>query len=307
MRATYEDLAVLRFQGDRFANHTLDVDTTQELIAYKKLVLECAKELWRRRNPGRTNLPGGFEKGFSIVFSEMREGSVGIPLKRRIEREDDELDLPPEDEFPMAARMIDETIEAAGAGETLPAELPRNVIPLFREFGKTLSAEESVFTRATGRSSEAAYSAVARERLATWAEPTYEDVVELHGEVSMANVRGGQFALVLEDGRTPNGRFNPEQETLVLEALCHHRDVRLRVRGTGEFNQADRSLRRLVRVDHIEIATAGPAVYDESVPPIWEVVTEIGVQAPRGTWDNVPRDLSNRVDEYIYGTPPSSQ
>ena len=39
MRATYEDLAVLRFHGDRFANHTLDVDSTQELIAYKKLIL----------------------------------------------------------------------------------------------------------------------------------------------------------------------------------------------------------------------------------------------------------------------------
>ena len=75
----------------------------------------------------------------------------------------------------------------------------------------------------------------------------------------------------------------------------------------GEFNQTDRSLRRLVQVEHIEIATAGPANYDDSVPPIWEVVSQIGAQAPRGTWDNVPRDLSKRVDEYIYGTPPSSQ
>lgn len=307
MRATYEELAVLRFQGERFENHTLDVDSTQELIAYKKLVLECAKELWRQRNPGRIRLPRGFEEGFSIVFSEIREGSAGIPLKRRIEREDDELDLPPEDEFPMAARLIDETIEAAGAGETLPSELPRNVIPLFREFGKTLTAEESLFTRATGRSSEAAYTSAVRERLANWAEPTYEDGVELSGEVSMANVRGGQFTLVLENGETPGGRFNPEQEALVLEALRHHREVRLRVCGMGEFNQTDRSLRRLVQVEHIEIATAGPANYDDSVPPIWEVVSQIGAEAPRGTWDNVPRDLSKRVDEYLYGTPPSSQ
>lgn len=291
MHATYEELAVLRFQGDRFANHTLDVDSTQELISYKRLILECAKELWRRRNPGRVRLPRGFEEGFAIGFSEIREGSAGVPLKRRIEREDDELDLPSEDEFPMAARLIDEAIDAAGAGGTLPSELPRNVIPLFREFGKTLTTDESLFTRAAGQPSEAAYTSAVRERLATWAEPTYEDVVELTGEVSMANVRGGQFTLVLDDGETPSGRFSAEQEALVLEALRHHREVRLRVRGVGEFNQADRSLRRLVRVEHTEIATVGPPRYDESVPPIWQVVSEIGSQAPDGTWDQVPRGL----------------
>ncbi len=306
-RASYEELAVLRFQGERFENHTLDVDSTQELIAYKKLILECAKELWRRRNPGRVQLPRGFEKGFGMVFSEIREGSVGIPLKRRIEREDDDRDLPTEDEFVQAARLIDQTIEAAGADAALPPEFPRNVVLLFREFGKTLTSEESIFIRATGRAAESAYTATARERLATWTEPTYEDIVELSGEVSMANTRGGQFTLVLDTRETPSGRFSAEQEALVLEALHHHREVRLRVRAIGEFNQADRSLRRLVRVEHTEIATAGPPSYDDSVPPIWQVVSEIGSQAPDGTWDHVPLDLSKRIDETIYRTPPAPQ
>jgi hypothetical protein len=39
MKERYEDLAVIRFEGERFAHHTLDVDVTQELVAYKKLVL----------------------------------------------------------------------------------------------------------------------------------------------------------------------------------------------------------------------------------------------------------------------------
>ncbi|MFN0300262.1 MAG: hypothetical protein ACKVQU_07890 [Burkholderiales bacterium] len=41
------ELASLRFDGKRFENHALDVECTQELIAYHTLVLECAKELWR--------------------------------------------------------------------------------------------------------------------------------------------------------------------------------------------------------------------------------------------------------------------
>ena len=219
MTATYEDLAVLRFEGERFENHTLDVDTTLELIAYKKLVLECAKELWRRRNPGRLRLPRGFEEGFALAFSEIRQGSAGVPLKRRIERGSDELDLPSEDEFIHAARLLDEAIEAAGSGQALPSDLPRNVIPLFREFGRTLLPDESVFIRSAGRLTESAYTAPVRERLGAWTDPTYEDVVEVCGEVSMASIRG-QFTLTLESGETPSGRFSPEQEAFRYSKLC---------------------------------------------------------------------------------------
>jgi hypothetical protein len=305
MKERYEDLAVIRFEGERFAHHTLDVDVTQELVAYKKLVLECAKELWRRRNTDRVRLPRGFEEGFALVFSEIRDGSAGVPLKRRLDVGDDELPLPQEDEFAEAARLIDRTIMAADAGATLPSDFPRNVIPLYREFGKSLTPEESIFTCAAGQKIEAAYTLPVRERLANWTEATYEDLIDLSGEVSMANVRAGQFTLILDSGETPTGRFSAEQEALVLDALRHHREVRLRVKGVAEFNHADRSLRRLLQVDTVEITGPGEPAYDDSVRPIWEVVAEIGAQAPAETWANVPRDLSERIDEYVYGTPPT--
>lgn len=307
MSQIYEDLAILRFDGERFANHTLDVDATQELIAYKRLILECAKELWRRRNPGRVRLPRGFEEAFSLVFSEIREGSAGVPLKRRLEREEGQLALPAEDEFAEAARLIDQAIDAAGAAAALPTEFPRNVIPLFRDLGKSLTANESLYIRATGHGTDAAYTPLVRERLANWTEPTYEDVIDLTGEASMANIRGGQFSISLDSGESLVGKFSPEQETLVLEALRRHREVRLRIRGIGEFNYADRSLRRIVRVDSAEIAAGGTPAYDEAARPIWEVVSEIGAQAPTEAWATVPRDLSERLDEYLYGVRPSSK
>jgi len=43
--------------------------------------------------------------------------------------------------------------------------------------------------------------------------------------------------------------------------------------------------------------------YDATARPIWEVIAEMGDQAPPGMWDNVPPDLSKRLDEYIYGRP----
>ena len=50
------DLATLRFDGERFKGHALDVECTQELIIYRNLIVECAKELWRRKHPDRINL-----------------------------------------------------------------------------------------------------------------------------------------------------------------------------------------------------------------------------------------------------------
>ena len=65
------ELASLRFDGKRFEDHALDVECTQELTAYRTLVLECAKELWRRKNPGRMRLPRGFEDGFRLEFDRV--------------------------------------------------------------------------------------------------------------------------------------------------------------------------------------------------------------------------------------------
>jgi hypothetical protein len=176
--------------------------------------------------------------------------------------------------------------------------LPRNVIPLFANFGRSLRADESIVIRAVGDSHEVVYTEAVRDRLTNWREPTYEDLVELVGEVSMASVKG-QFTLTLDGGDAVTGRFEPEHEALVLEALYRHREVRFRVRGVGEFNEPDRTLRGMLRIDNVEIVGAATSGYDESVRPIWEVIAEIGAQTPPGAWDAVPDDLSMSVDEHL--------
>ena len=68
------ELALLRFDGERFAGHALDVECTQELIAYKNIVLECAKALWRRKFPDRARLPKGFEGDFRLAVRPAGRG-----------------------------------------------------------------------------------------------------------------------------------------------------------------------------------------------------------------------------------------
>lgn len=162
------DLATLRFDGERFKEHTLDVECTQELITYRNLIVECAKELWRRKHPERVNLPKGFEKGFRLQFNRLEPGSAIIPLQRVRVDDQSDLDWGPLDEFDEAADLIDAAIAAANDDQLLPDALPSNVIPLFRDFGKTLSPDEVLFTRSRHGSAEVPYTAKARKRLIEW-------------------------------------------------------------------------------------------------------------------------------------------
>ncbi|MBE7420747.1 MAG: hypothetical protein HS128_23890 [Ideonella sp.] len=295
------DLATLRFDGKRFEGHALDVECTQELLAYRTLVLECAKELWRRKNPDRVRLPKRFEDGFRLQFDRVIPGSAALPLRRVREVVQGELDF--DDDFDEAAALIDQAITAADRDDLLPDALPANVVPLFRDFGGTLRADETLFVRSRRGSAEAVYGARARQRLAEWIGPTFEDAVDLVGEVRMANVGPGAFKLQLPDGGPLiDGRFDAAHETVVLEALKSHRSVLLRVAGIAEFSTRDRQMRRLIRVDKVEVSAKAPLAYDETALPIWEELAAIGNSAPPGTWQAVPDDLSTRIDEVVYGT-----
>ncbi|MDP2141533.1 MAG: hypothetical protein Q8L20_12050 [Gammaproteobacteria bacterium] len=299
------DLASLRFEGQRFAGHALDVACTHELIAYRDLIVECAKELWRRKNPDRTRLPRGFDEDFRLQFNRLEDGSTVVPLQRIRVSNQSELDWGSLDEFDEAAELIDATIAAANADELLPEALPSNVIFLFKDFGKSLAEDEVLFTRSRHGLTEAAYTSKARKRLAEWVGPTYEDVVDVTGEVRMANLGPGTFSLQLEGtGVLVVGRFNPQQESDVLDALRNHQSRRLRVQGIAEFSTGDRQIKRFSRIDTVGPEAVQGQGFDEDAIPIWEQLAEIGESAPEGTWDSVPSDLSMRIDEVVYRRAP---
>jgi hypothetical protein len=98
-----------------------------------------------------------------------------------------------------------------------------------------------------------------------------------------------------------DGRFDSNQEALVLDALKNHRSVRLQVKGRAEFATRDRQIRRLTQIEYVGLAPNEAFLFDETAPPIWEQLADIGEKAPAGTWESVPDDLSMRIDEVVYG------
>jgi hypothetical protein len=63
------------------------------------------------------------------------------------------------------------------------------------------------FVQARTRESVAPYTDKARECLAEWTDATFEDLADVTGEVSMANVRGGTFELAVNANPLVRGKF----------------------------------------------------------------------------------------------------
>ena len=125
------------FRGDRFDDHGLDVDVLPELIAYKTILVETAKELWRRNHPDRQRLPKNFEDSLSLKFYEIIPGSAAVPLMREIELQEGLLPFEPlPDELDEAVVLVSDSIESVSKDKPLPQTFPKNIIPLFSEYGK---------------------------------------------------------------------------------------------------------------------------------------------------------------------------
>jgi hypothetical protein len=106
------------------------------------------------------------------------------------------------------------------------------------------------------------------------------------------------------------GRQDPIPESLPTDVLALFRDFGSTLReGETLFIKArhsptecrfDAETRKRL-AEWTTTSQADDAGFDESARPIWEQVVSIGRVATPGTWDNVPTDLSSRIDEIVYG------
>ena len=127
-------LAKQTFHGARFEDHGLDLDVLPEIVAFKSLIAEVAKDIWRRRNPERERLAVNFEDRFCVKMFSIQGGSTTVPLERIYSAPDDSLIIePPEDEFDEAVDLIADSITAVQNEQRLPRGLSRRVVPMFAE------------------------------------------------------------------------------------------------------------------------------------------------------------------------------
>jgi hypothetical protein len=247
----------LIFRGERFQKAAMPLEALPELAAYRELVLAVAKVLFQVGNPDRQRLPKGFEAGFRLVLERVESGSA-IPIVSRVSDEPPMKMLFPmsaaPDWFDKARDVLELGIAAAAKGKQLPAELSKEILARFNAFGRTLGDDESIVVAQPGKREGAVYDRMVRRRLVLQAQATYEDEVNLLGEVRAADKDAEGFALRTSDGRKLDVRAPPLFFPLALRSLGE--SALVRVRGTGLYD-ADATLLRVTMASDVSLAEEG--------------------------------------------------
>ena len=301
MAGKWKEVVRLTFKGERFRDHALDLGALAELSQFQKMVAETAKTLWRTANPNRERLPHHFEERVRLCLRRIEDGSATAPLEVFMEEQDQTSFLEPEPfEINEAVNLAHEVFEAIGADAELPGRFPRSLLPEYTKLGQTLADDESVEMHVAEK--KPAYLTMAhRQKLETFSEAPYEDLVEITGEVFETDIRKGRFQLCSGEDTTATVAFTADQEEQVTTALKDHKTVRMYVKGSGEFSAQGKLLRGL-RVDELRLTKEGE-IYDQSARPIEELLSDLAKEIPQEEWDKLPHDLNDNLDHYLYGVP----
>ncbi len=194
-----------------------------------------------------------------------------------------------------------QVFEALERDEPLPENFPKSLVPEYERWGQGLAEDETIELIPPGKKA-ARLTPLSRRRLAGFAEASHQDQVDVTGEVLEADVRQGRFQIWLDEKTGVAVTFSPEQENDVTEALRQHRTLRLRVRGRGDFSPEGK-LQRVSEVQELRLQPAGDRPYDAAAPAIEDVLHDLARQVPHEDWGNLPPDLTDNLDHYLYGTP----
>jgi hypothetical protein len=275
MNSERKKLTTLSFKGPSFEDHGLELNVLEELIQYKRILIETAKELWKTNHPERERLPKGFEDSIRIKFYEICPSSAAVPLYREIEYQDNQMvfDFETEDEINQAVGLIESSFDSVNSKAPLPSEFPKSVIPFFENFGKTLRADDYIQCQSTKRERPAIYTFDTRERIINFVAQDYEDLVDLTGEIRLADLDGLNFALRTVDGSKIPGKFEKDQEALIVEGLKNHESCLLHIKGLAQFSSKEALIKKIVRIDDIKMMQAEPLEVASDTQPITTSIT----------------------------------
>lgn len=308
MSGQWKEVVKLAFKGQRFKDHALDLSAITELSQYQNLIAETAKTLWRASHPDRERMPRHFEDRTRLCLRRIEEGSAFAPLEVYVEDADiKELFEPEPTEVTAAIELAERVFLAIERDEPLPSEFPKSLLPEYEKLGQSLNENESIEVSRSGsaRAEQVVrVTASTRSRLAALADRGYEDYTDVTGEVLEADVRQRRFQLWVDEKNSVSVDFSAEQEDEVTGALKEHRFVRVRVVGRGVFSPQGKPA-RVTQVEKLIVQAVSNTneLQTTSALPIEDILRNLAAAVPLEDWKQLPDDLSDNLDHYLYGIP----
>lgn len=136
-----EAFASIKLEGARFEGADIPVDSLQEIIRYKTLIVAAAVEHWHQQNPN-DEAPESLKNGLDLTLTEVVPGSA-VPVLERPAGSDYE------EEFEIGKDAVDQLLRNANTGKITKSAFPAWAnIPEFWAFGSSLEASETLYVPA---------------------------------------------------------------------------------------------------------------------------------------------------------------
>lgn len=303
MNGQWNEVATLRFKGERFHDHALDLSAVTELRQFQKIIAETAKALWRAANPERKNLPARFEERTRLCLRRIDKGSAVVPLEVfRNAPPQGELWEPEPEELNQAVELAYEVFDSLGQDRPLPEQFPRELVPEYAKWGETLGADEFVEFQPTRRQRATRLDSRIREKLGVFADVPHVCMHEVVGEVIEADVRQRRFQIWTDARNAVAVVFDEAQEEIVTQALRDHRSIRIRVSGRAEILSQGKPM-RFTEIAALELEPVCGPQYNSSALSIEDEIAQIAANVGAEAWNHLPPDLNDNLDHYLYGVP----
>jgi hypothetical protein len=300
MQQKHKTLIFHTFRGGRFEDHGVVLDVLPDLLQYRNILVEVAKELWRRNNPKRERLPPNFEESLTLKFYAVEGNCATIPLDRIVPAPDVDALIEQGDEFDDAAALVTRSIQAVGKGQSIPEGFPKHLLGLFEKYGTTLREDEWIEHRQSREVDPTRYDDDVRRRFVEAMNTPYEAPIDVVGTVTMARVSKPRMLVQLDDDREIEAAFDPADEEKILTALKEHKSTKVRIIGNGQ-HAPEGKLLKITQVEAVTVLPGGAASFDSSAKPIWEEFEEILAGIDPDELSKLPPDAAANLDHYLYG------
>ena len=212
-RQANEAFTSLKLEGSRFDYARMPVETLQELLRYRMLIVSAATEQWQREHPD-DEVPDSLQSGLDLALTEVAPGSAIPLLTRPTEADFDE-------EFERARDSVDQLLRDVSTGSMTRESFPQWAnLPQFWEFGSSLKGSEALYVPAPSpRTAESAV--ITQQAREDFFEPLKvkvrgqrsEGFGLVQGKIVAINAENRNFDLTTESNPRVHGRF--KSETLI--------------------------------------------------------------------------------------------
>jgi len=199
---------LFKLEGERFEAAGVPVEALLELVTYRSLLVDVAKQCYLRDNPDRERSKRHLDRNFDLRLEGVDQGSSDLVIRRGVTAEV----LKPvvsatrdgtifSDYYDESRDLVADAVHSVAAGNGLPINFPRKSIAKFRNFGRTLEPGSRLRLASPSGSHSASLDVNVREAfLALIADEAQAARQEVAGRLVELDTERGVFHLRTSDG-----------------------------------------------------------------------------------------------------------